>query len=215
MAICTINSSRLAVLALATFAASAAVAAVPAIDPSKGVCFDAQYAEEPAIEKLGGELEWAAITLPGVPPEEEHYLQSESIAALTLFRDSTPTNGLSEQSDARFSALSRRPLYFVWKVRQSLAPARAKVTAIMSGYSYLYSGDKDAQRLQLATEAANSVNQYVVNLADLLAREEFRPTLGLTGDQRLRLRRVLLDANPLLARYAACKFARVMAHPVK
>lgn len=198
---------RLRVLLVFVFPVSVWAADI-SFDPAEPRCM---ADDDQAIVRLIAALDSAAIALPNVPPEEDKYLIAEAKAARKLYFESTANNGLAQQSNSRFLHLETRPLYHVWRVRNELVPAREKLATVLSTSGLVaYRKNAEAEKLDRAASAGYAVNRYTVELTELLTRESIQSTGLLTGNQYLTLRGDLLELNPTLAHYMACKLAKVM-----
>lgn len=159
---------------------------------------------EELVARTIEELDWASTVLPGVPPEEASYLDAESKAAGALYRD-----GNSGQSEARYEALDRRPLYPIWKLRSELTAAKTKLGQIERAFPS-YPKSVEASRAQAALDAQYAVNRFVIELSRLLERESFRASLRLTANQHSRFHSMTLTFTDNLSNYVGCKLAKVM-----
>jgi hypothetical protein len=208
--------ARAALLALLVGSASPAFSADLAkdYDPAETQC---HFADDAELQKnLTSILDYADQALPNIPPEEDRYLTAESAAAKKVYDEEleknnwkTPAQG---QGNARYAALQARPLYTVWGVRKNIVEARKAITEILKPEPPIlvtYRKNPEAEKLERATRALSSVNQYVLAMQDFLTKQSFTPSL-ITSDQYLRLYGGAFSLTHDLGQYMSCKLAKIM-----
>lgn len=80
----------------------------------------------PSDQSAKDRLHRADVLLPTVPPEEREYLDKEAAAV----RELATQGNESPETAARWTALTHRPLYYIWQVRKSLETATQAVEKI-------------------------------------------------------------------------------------
>jgi hypothetical protein len=117
----------------------------PASEQASGTTLDAQFnaaldkgamaglcmhTAQESVDRVRKDLDYIDTVLPNVPPEESEYLQRENDAVDKLYRAEEAAKASNGPSSARWSALTKRPLFNVWKARKDLAKAITSVDGI-------------------------------------------------------------------------------------
>lgn len=184
-------------------------------DPAEVRC---PFADDADLQKNATSiLDYADQVLPNVPPEEDRYLTAESAAAQKVYTDERKQNNWQEptqgQGNRRYAALQARPLYTVWGVRKNIVEARKAITEILKPAPPIlvtYRKNPEAEKLERATRALNSVNGYALSMQDFLTRQSFTSATLITSDQYLRLYGGALVLTSDVGQYMDCKLAKVM-----
>ncbi|PMS17835.1 hypothetical protein C0Z18_18485 [Trinickia dabaoshanensis] len=183
-------------------------------DPAETRCagFD-----DAGLKKFIGQLDYAELVLPNIPPEEGRYLTAESAAAKKIYDEELEQNNwkapLQGQGNMRYAALEARPLYVVWVVRKDIVKAKQAIAGILEqgGPPRSYRKNQDAEKLERATRALLPVTDYALHMQDLLTRQNLMPTdRMLTSEQWTRLYSGALTLNSDLGYYMSCKLAKIM-----
>ncbi|NLP64207.1 hypothetical protein [Paraburkholderia sacchari] len=175
-------------------------------DPAETRCsgFD-----DASLKNFIGQLDYADLVLPNVPPEEDRYLTAESAAAQKLYMDES-TRG---QGNMRYAALDARPLYVVWGVRKDLVDSKRAIAGILEdgGPARSYRKNPEAEKLERATRALLPVTEYSLHMQDFLTRQNLAPNKAIvTSEQWARLYSGALTLTSDLGYYMSCKLAKIM-----
>lgn len=183
-------------------------------DPAETRCsgFD-----DASLKNSLGQLDYADLVLPNIPPEEDRYLTAESAAAKKIYSEELEKNNwkapLQGQGNIRYAALEARPLYTVWGIRKDLVEAKRAIAGILDGggLARSYRKNQDAEKLERATRALLPVTAYALHMQDLLTRQNLTPANRmLTSEQWTRLYSGALTLNSDLGYYMSCKLAKIM-----
>jgi hypothetical protein len=156
------------------------------------------------IAQMLQELEWAKAVIPNVPPEEASFLEQESKSASSLYSE-----GNWQQSEARYTALDRRPMYHVWVLRDKLTQAHSKVAEIPRPWPS-YMKNVQASKLQAAADALHSVNGYVLELDRFVRNEQLQSSLNsISVKQRYRLE-LGKQMPDDLGHFIGCRLEKIM-----
>jgi len=187
-----------------------AVAGTDDYDPARGRCL-ALKSDDDLINGMIEILDYADRTIPNIPPEEEKYLTAEQAAALRLFREELTEKRSHEQSNERFRKLQSRPLYYVWEVRETIAPTKEALAKIRTlDVSRTYKSD-EAEKLDRAARSAYRVSDYAIHMQIYLKRSEWGiSAMQVSQSQYNELLSGALAINTSLADYEGCKLARLI-----
>lgn len=180
-------------------------------DPAETRC---QSGNDAAIERMLSMIDYVDKELPSVPPEEQHYLDTEFARALTILNDEIQKKELVSKGNQLFYELSLRPYYDVWYLRRELEPAKKHIKHIINlrpdpdtwgMFATTYNKNSDAEKLERASHAIYPVGEFTKELSHYydkkrasLTSEENNSFLAASG------------MNQELGYFISCKLAKIM-----
>lgn len=173
-----------------------------------------------SISKLLIGIDYADKTFPNIPPEEQHYLESEYAAAAQMYKDeNTSGDKIYARSSQMFNKLYSRPLYAVWDFRKTIEPARASLKRILKRQPNLEKGDADfityvknteAEKLERAANAIGAFEKYNTALQKLLDKVSVMQSPLISKTQYIRLASASLLGGEELGWFISCKLSKIM-----
>jgi len=173
------------------------------------------------LHYVGDALDYADQSLPNIPPEEERYLTTETSSALKVGAEEREQKGSTDLSDKRFNDLARRPLYYVWKVRQALTHARDAVANILTpqdkdpraraeNLAARQLKNDEAEKLQRAIYAQGEIDAYLLAMQDFITRIDTIQNLAMSHEQVTRIYTQIVMMPTNMRSYMSCKLAKAL-----
>lgn len=179
-------------------------------DPAETRCLGGS---DTVIDNILSMIDYVDKELPTVPPEEQHYLDTQFARGLELENNELSNHEPSQNGKQLLHELSLRPYYDIWYLRRDLEPAKRDIKRILlrpphpdMGYVDFNSyNNPEAEKLERANSAiyhvsqfTNELSRYIDKKRASLTTEENNRFLGTTG----------ITLN--LGMFISCKLAKIM-----
>jgi hypothetical protein len=155
--------------------------------------------DDPSINQIRQSIALADAIIPQIPPEEDRYLDAEE---KSLFMGEKPKIRGTE----RWEALTRRPLYYSWKLRAAIRPVVESLDQLRDSTSPLFYKNIETAKMYRAITGYRFWNEYVRELQTFLDKERF---LQIDQGTRYRLFANGLAGNLALEQFMLCKLSKL------
>lgn len=180
-------------------------------DPAETRCLGSNDA---AIDDLLSLIDSVDKELPSVPPEEQHYLDTEYARALKLVNEEILKKEPATKGNQLFFDLSLRPYYDVWHLRRTMEPAKHALNRILKRQPHLeigdadfitYNNNPDAEKLDRASHAIYAISEFTIEMSSYVAKKQSALTTE-ENNRFLATTSMTMD----LGRFISCKLAKIM-----